>query len=94
VDPDPDPDWIRIQWGVWIRIRIQGQQKEENEEKIQTFILKFLCLKIISLILQLIPTQYTYLFFSSAAEPHHIDAAHAPCINFDAAPTLVRILPH
>jgi hypothetical protein len=18
---DPDPDWIRIQWGVWIRIR-------------------------------------------------------------------------
>jgi hypothetical protein len=21
VDPEPDPDWIRIQWGVWIRIR-------------------------------------------------------------------------
>jgi hypothetical protein len=32
--------WIRIQWGVWIRI--QGQEKKENEEKIQTFILKFL----------------------------------------------------
>jgi hypothetical protein len=40
VDPDPDPDWIRIQWGVWIRI--QGQEKEENKEKIQTFLLKFL----------------------------------------------------
>ena len=21
---DPDPDWIRIQSGLWIRIRIQG----------------------------------------------------------------------
>jgi hypothetical protein len=21
VDPDPDPDWIRIQSGLWIRIR-------------------------------------------------------------------------
>jgi len=20
---DPDPNWIRIQWGLWIRIRIQ-----------------------------------------------------------------------
>jgi hypothetical protein len=37
---DLDPDWIRIQWGVWIRI--QGQEKEENEEKIQSFMLKFL----------------------------------------------------
>jgi hypothetical protein len=43
---DPDPDWIQIQWGVWIRIRNPdpdpGARKEENEEKIQTFILKFL----------------------------------------------------
>jgi hypothetical protein len=28
--------------GFGIRIRIQGPEKEENEEKIQTFILKFL----------------------------------------------------
>jgi hypothetical protein len=40
------------------------------------------------------PTQYTFLFFSSAAEPHHFDAAPAPCINFVVALTLVRILLH
>jgi hypothetical protein len=30
--------------------------------------------------------------FSSVAEPHHVDVAPASCKNFDAAPTLVRIL--
>jgi len=30
-DRDPDPDWIRIQSGPWIRIRIQGQESEEEK---------------------------------------------------------------
>jgi hypothetical protein len=35
-------------------------------------------------------TSIVYLpIFSSAAEPHHIDAALAPCINLDAVPILV-----
>ena len=45
---DPDPDWIRIQSGPWIRIRIQGQESEEEkkvyiekESKKKNFSLKF-----------------------------------------------------
>jgi hypothetical protein len=79
--------------GFGIRIRIQGQEKEENEEKIQTFILIFDFLNHFFDFAAHTNTVYLPIF-SSAAEPHHIDAAPAPLINFDAAPTLVRILPH
>ena len=29
VDPDPDPDWIRIQSGLWIRIRGKKVRKKK-----------------------------------------------------------------
>jgi hypothetical protein len=30
---DPDPDWIMIQWGRWIRIRIQmGKMTQKNRK--------------------------------------------------------------
>jgi hypothetical protein len=91
---DPDPDWIRIQWGVWIRIRNPDPGARKRRKNPNLYIKISLIFIISTLILQLIPTQYTIPIFSSAAEPHYIDAAPAPCINFDAAPTLVRILPH
>ncbi len=36
VDPDPsqDPAWIRIQWDLWIRIRIQ---EDKNRKKVDKF---------------------------------------------------------
>jgi hypothetical protein len=79
---DPDPDWIRIQWGVWI-----GRKNPNLYIKIS--------FNLINLNFDFAAhTNTVYLLIiSSAAEPHHIDAAPAPCINFDAAPTLVRILP-
>jgi hypothetical protein len=86
---DSEPDWIRIQWGVWIRIPnldpgsgYRGKEKNKIKKKfkpLERILIHFLSL---TFLLQLIPTQYTHLFFSSAAEPHH----------FYAALTLVRIL--
>jgi hypothetical protein len=77
--------------GFGIRIRIQGQEKEENEKKSKPLYLNFF--NFFNLNFDFAAhTNTVYLpIFSSAAEPHHIDAAPAPCINFDAAPTLVRI---
>jgi hypothetical protein len=71
----------------------RGKKKKKMKKNLNLYLNFFNFLDSASL-LQLIPTQYTFLFFSSAAEPHHIDAAPAPCINFDAAPTVVRILLH
>ncbi len=33
VDPDPEPDWIRIQSGMWIRIRIRIQEGKNDPQK-------------------------------------------------------------
>jgi hypothetical protein len=30
---DPEPDWIRIQWGVWIRIRIRNPDPDPGARK-------------------------------------------------------------
>jgi hypothetical protein len=56
LDPDSES-------GSWIRI--QGQEKEENEEKIftGTFRINFFKFLNLTFFLQLIPTQHTYVFF-------------------------------
>jgi hypothetical protein len=62
----------------------------KRRKNILTINLKYL--QFFRLIFPFAALTNTVSIFSSAAEPHHIDAAPAPCIHFDAAPTLVRIL--
>jgi hypothetical protein len=37
---DPDPDWIRIQWGLCIRIRIRNPDPDQRGQKCPTKIEK------------------------------------------------------
>jgi hypothetical protein len=89
---------LSFQPGLWMWIRIgfgsRGKKKKKIKGKILTFILKFLKFLKLNFPFAAHTNKVCLPIFSSAAEPHQIDAAPAPCLNFDAVPTLARILLH
>jgi hypothetical protein len=88
--------WIRIQWGVWIRIQNPdpGSRSKKKARKILTFLIIFITFFKLNFPFAAHTNTVLLPIISGAAEPHHFDEAPAPCKNFNAAPTLVRILLH